>query len=82
MTDPRRAGLVVLLAALAGGAVVASLPIRLAALRLAGLGLPWWYDVVIAPGALAVVVAASLVIEAARTADSRSHRAAEDGPSA
>ncbi|HEV8641276.1 MAG TPA: hypothetical protein VGV13_09285 [Methylomirabilota bacterium] len=63
MTDARRAGVVVLLVLLAGGALLASLP-RLGSVRLAGVALLWWYAVLVAPALGALVT--GLVLARAR----------------
>lgn len=58
MTFGRHAGLVLLLALLMGGGVLAVLPGGAAGVRLGGVGLLWWYALLAAPvaaGAIAVV---------------------------
>ncbi len=59
MTDRRRAAIVTLLVLVAGGLVLA--PLDLATIRLAGVGLLWWYAIVVAPFVAALVVALSVV---------------------
>ncbi len=61
MTDARRVGIVTLLVLLGGALVLTALPRDWAALRLAGVGVLWWYAVVAAPLAGAAVTAAILV---------------------
>ncbi|MBI1846558.1 MAG: hypothetical protein HYR86_06265 [Candidatus Rokubacteria bacterium] len=60
MADPRRSGIVALVVLLAGGPLLASLPWGLAAVRIAGVGLLWWYALAAAPLAAAALTAAAL----------------------
>ncbi|MBI4594399.1 MAG: hypothetical protein HY728_09305, partial [Candidatus Rokubacteria bacterium] len=55
----RRAGLLVCLALLGLGVGLASLPLDLPAIRLAGVGFVWWYGLVVVP--VAVVLAVSIL---------------------
>ena len=57
----RRAGIVALLVLLAGGLVLAVAPWDLAATRLAGVALLWWYAALLAPVTAVAVAVASLV---------------------
>jgi len=58
MAAARRFGIVSLLVLLAAGIVLAALPRDLAALRVAGVGVLWWYGALVAPvvGALVALV--------------------------
>jgi hypothetical protein len=61
MTAAHRAGTAALLVLLAGGPLLAALPADVPAIRLAGVGLLWWYAFLVAPLlALGVAMAASL----------------------
>lgn len=55
MSRGRRAGIVTLLALLAGALALPLAPFDLAAVRLAGVSLLWWYAAVLAPLLAAVV---------------------------
>jgi hypothetical protein len=57
----RRAGIVALLALLAGGLLLAVAPLHIAAIRLRGVALLWWYAALLAPVTAAAVAAVTLV---------------------
>jgi hypothetical protein len=61
MSGRRRAGIVTLLALLAGALALPLAPFDLAAVRLAGVSLLWWYAAVVAP--LLAVAVAVLAVE-------------------
>lgn len=60
--EARRAATIVLLALIAGAAILAHGPFALGALRVAGVSLLWWYAAAAAPVAAAVVVVAALMV--------------------
>ncbi len=60
MTDARRAGVVVLVLLLTGGIVLSALP-SFGAVRVGGIGLAWWYGVVLAPLIAAITTSICLV---------------------
>jgi hypothetical protein len=62
MPPARRIAVVTLVAVLAGGALLATLPGSLSTVRLAGVGLLWWYVAIAAP----VVAAAGVLTALAR----------------
>ncbi len=59
MTDARRAGVVVLVLLLSGGIALSATP-SLGAVRVGGVGLAWWYGVVLAPLVGVLVTTAAL----------------------
>ncbi len=61
MAAARRLGIVSLLVLLGAGILLAALPRDLAALRVAGVGVLWWYGALVAPLAGAVVAVAVLL---------------------
>jgi hypothetical protein len=60
MAGRRRAGIAILVALFAVGVALAHAPFDLGALRLAGVGLLWWYAFAVAPLAAALVTMAVL----------------------
>lgn len=58
MSHARRAGLAIVLALVAGGVVLAALPRAAAGVRWGGVALLWWYGLLVAPLAAAVVTLA------------------------
>ncbi len=59
MADRRGAAIVTLLLLIAAGLAVA--PLDVSAVRLAGVGLLWWYATVVAPLSAVLVVVVALV---------------------
>ena len=57
-----------ILVLLAGGAVLAVLPSRVGAVRVAGLSILWWYAAVVAP-VVAVLVTAAVLLRRASPRD-------------
>jgi hypothetical protein len=66
MADRRPAAITALLGLVAGALAFAAAPFDMAAVRLAGIGLLWWYAALLAPATAAVVTALVLLADRRR----------------